>query len=292
MAGTIPEPEQVTRARQLQIRHGDREFAALSWGPKDGRRVLALHGWLDNAASFSFLGPRLGELNLVAVDLPGHGLSPHRGWGFYHFTEYVLDVIAMAQGLGWDSFDLLGHSLGAGIATLVAGAFPERVGKVALIEGLGSLTTASHKLPAALRDAWQRAAALERKQPPSYADFDEAVRARAAGGGGVSEAAARVLCERGLRQEDGRWYWRNDARLTLPSPQRLTESQVIAFIEAIEAPVLLIRAKQGLPFDEQRMSARLAAVKHLRFEQLAGGHHLHMGATAGAVADVVREHFS
>ncbi|MFY0450190.1 alpha/beta hydrolase, partial [Xanthomonas codiaei] len=41
------------------------------------RRILALHGWLDNAASFVPLSAHLQapDLDLVLLDLPGHGHS-------------------------------------------------------------------------------------------------------------------------------------------------------------------------------------------------------------------------
>jgi pimeloyl-ACP methyl ester carboxylesterase len=40
-----------------------------------GTPTLCLHGWLDNCASFEPLFERTADLNLTAVDLPGHGLS-------------------------------------------------------------------------------------------------------------------------------------------------------------------------------------------------------------------------
>ena len=51
---------------------------ALQFGNPNGKPVLALHGWLDNAASFIPMAPYLAEHNLVAIDMLGHGGSTHR----------------------------------------------------------------------------------------------------------------------------------------------------------------------------------------------------------------------
>ena len=56
-------------------------IAAREWGAADGIPVLAVHGWLDNASSFQFLAPLLPQAHIVAVDLPGCGLSSHRAPG-------------------------------------------------------------------------------------------------------------------------------------------------------------------------------------------------------------------
>lgn len=86
-----------------------------------GPRVLALHGWLDNAASFVPLAPHLSALQLVAIDLPGHGHSAHLPAGASYTTAAAIcHVLDVADALGWDRFSLLGHSMGAGIASLTA----------------------------------------------------------------------------------------------------------------------------------------------------------------------------
>ena len=54
------------------------KIAAKVWGNEAGIPTLALHGWLDNAASFEPIAPLLEQCHLVAVDLPGHGLSDHK----------------------------------------------------------------------------------------------------------------------------------------------------------------------------------------------------------------------
>lgn len=50
-------------------------LACKVWNPKNFKRVLCLHGKLDNAASFDLLAPFLSNVQLVAVDYPGTGYS-------------------------------------------------------------------------------------------------------------------------------------------------------------------------------------------------------------------------
>ena len=108
-------------ADELTLATPTLQLAALRWHAGAPRRVLALHGWLDNAASFAGLAPRLDGCDTVALDLPGHGRSDHRPPGVhYHFVDFIPDVLAAADYLGWSQFALLGHSLGAGIGCFTA----------------------------------------------------------------------------------------------------------------------------------------------------------------------------
>ena len=103
-------------------------IAGLRGGRGTGLPVLALHGWLDNAASFVPLAAHLDGIELVAPDLPGHGRSAHLPRGAdYSFAGAVASVLDIADALGWTRFALLGHSMGAGIGSLVAAACPQRV---------------------------------------------------------------------------------------------------------------------------------------------------------------------
>jgi pimeloyl-ACP methyl ester carboxylesterase len=252
-------------------------------------RVLALHGWLDNAHSFLNLAPSLDGLDLVALDLPGHGLSSSRPAGVrYHFDDYVFDVLAAADELGWERFHLLGHSLGGAVASIVAAACPKRVISLALIEGLGPLS--AH--PDQTTSGWRRALAASRPRPRRvHASIDSAINARVSNSD-LTVAEARCLAERGLEVVDGGHCWRHDQRLAWPSTQRYTEAQVLDLLTAIEAPVLNIYADppSGI-LPQRRLERRLAALRHQALFSHPGGHHLHMQYPA-VIGPIIREFFN
>ena len=262
-------------------------LAAKAWGPEDGVKVLALHGWLDNAASFDRLAPLLEQARVVALDLPGHGLSEARPPGCaYHFIDSVADVLGAGEALGWERFVLLGHSMGAGIASLVPAAAPDRVSRLVLVEGLGPLSAPAAEvvegLAASLAMEWKGLAPKGRVFP----SLDDAVAARLARSD-LDRDSARLLVERGTAGCDGGLHFTHDPRLKLRSRLRLTEEQVLAFLSAIPCPVMAIKATRGWPFPEDATATRLAAIPQLEQVVLDGGHHLHL-SDAESVAQVVK----
>jgi pimeloyl-ACP methyl ester carboxylesterase len=250
--------------------------------------VLALHGWLDNAASFDAVAPLLPELRLVALDLPGHGHSGHRPPGVhYHFIDYIHDVVAAADALGWERFALLGHSLGGAIASFVAGVVPERILRLALIEALGPLSMKPDVNPAATQKALEQMGALDSKPLPVYADLREASGLRAVASG-FSPAIATLLTIRNVKPVAGGLTWRSDPRLLFKSPLYLTEEQVLAYLVRIEAPCLVICAEHGYLRRRANMAQRYARVPALELKTMPGGHHLHL-ENPRAVAEVLGE---
>lgn len=262
-------------AREERRFHAWGQTLAGWYRPGRGTPVLALHGWLDNADSFRPLAEHCMRA-LWAMDLAGHGWSDHRPAGTaMHFIDHVRDLEAVAAELGTGPFDLMGHSMGAAVAALFAGTFPERVRRLVLIDGLGPPTIPGSEAPTTLRSAIEGMHELPNKRAPVYARFEDAVAARMGGFGGLSETASRILCERGLlRGRDG-WRWRTDPRLRLRSSLRLTEEQVEGFLRAIQAPVLLILGEQGLG-GQGAFDHRFDWLHQVRVERIPGPHHLHM----------------
>jgi pimeloyl-ACP methyl ester carboxylesterase len=259
------------------------EVAAHLYGPEDGQPVIALHGWLDNAATFSRLAPLLEGVRIVALDLPGHGHSDHRPLGAaYNIWDYAHDVLQTAEQFGWKRFSLLGHSMGAIVSVLLAGAMPDRVERLALIDGVIPYTGEAETAPQKLGESLQKLLVVDDKRKPVYASFEQAVAARMKGVGAVSHEAAEQLAQRGLMPVPGGYTWRTDARLMLPSSMRLTRAHALAFVHGVACPASLVLAEQGL----LTQPAMLELTQALPFvlHRLPGGHHLHLDDQVGAEA--------
>ncbi|MBC8259122.1 MAG: alpha/beta hydrolase [SAR324 cluster bacterium] len=275
--------------QELEIQTSSLRLVAKCWGNPEGMPVLALHGWLDNAASFDHLAPLLPQFRLVSLDLPGHGFSDHRPSGTaYHFSDMVVDVLEVTAVLGWESFSLLGHSMGAGIASYLAGTIPEKIRYLMLIEGLGSIVQNPENMPENLREAARQWQGRSEKKLPLYPDMETAVKVRHHVGG-ITKSSVRALVSRGLQPVDGGFTWRSDPRLKIKSRHFFTEEQACAFLQKITAPILLIEAENAKvePWSDL-LQKRIPCTKTLQHRIVAGEHHLHLD-NPEAVAKVIRE---
>lgn len=278
------------QVEEVRLSLGHIELSAHLFGPADGLPVIALHGWLDNANSFARLAPRLKGLRIVALDLAGHGYSEHRPVGAgYAPADYVHDVLRAAEQLGWQRFALLGHSLGAVISVLLAGAVPDRVSHLALIDGVLPPASSPHDAAERMGMALAAQLRLESKRKTVYATQEEGIQARMKGVVAVSHDAATLLAQRGLMPVPGGYSWRSDPRLTLPSPTRLERDQAMAFVRRISCPARLVVARDGMLARHTSLLEQLP----FEFQTLPGGHHLHLNDEEGAtlVADCFNRFF-
>ncbi len=272
---------------ELPLRH--LRLAAKAWGNPADPPVLAVHGWLDNAASFDALAPLLHGRHVVAIDLAGHGRSAHRAPGnWYPYVDNLDEIGEVIAHFGWSRVDLLGHSLGATLASVFAAVSPHAVGRLLLVEGLGPIVTPSAGTLAQLQRASAARATFEADRLRVFASIDEAVVARRRSGD-LGEAAARAIVTRGLHKLDGNggFRWSTDPRLTLPSAQRFSEDQLAAVLAGIRAPSLLVLAEPEAAYLPRAVvDARAACVADIEVVRLQGSHHLHF-ERAEAVADVI-----
>ena len=270
------------------------ELAAHLYGPEEGRPVIALHGWLDNSMSFSRLAPKLKGLRIVALDQAGHGHSQHRPKGAdYNIWDYAHDVLQVAEQFGWKRFSLLGHSMGGIVSVILAGAMPERIDKLALIDGVVPQTGEADKSAIKLGQALKARLRLSEKKMPIYPSIEQAIKARMNGVAPLSYDAAERLASRGLMPVPGGYTWRTDSRLMLPSSLRLTWAHAETFVRSVTSPASVIVAKGGMFAHNQAIAALLQQTS-FDVHHLEGGHHLHLDDEAGAqaVADCFNPFFA
>ena len=248
-------------------------------------RLLCLHGWLDNAASFVPLMAYLPNADIVALDLPGHGASDWLEAG-YSFAETVYRVRRVMQRLGWDRCHVAGHSLGGCLAPQLAVAAPEAVGSLLLIEASGPLSEEADALPARLRRALEERLDITRFASRTFPDPDAAVAARLRAARMAPESA-RLIVERQIHERDGGWQWRFDPRLRVASSAYLTEAQVRAVLAAVTCPALTVIATEGFLAGREDTEARLGVLRSRTSVTLAGNHHLHMD-TPGPVGEAMK----
>lgn len=278
---SAPNPEPVT----FEV-HG-RTIAAKAWGDRAGLPCIALHGWLDNANTFDVIAPALPELRLIALDFAGHGFSSHRGPG-EHYTSLadVQDVIAVANALGWERFCIIGHSMGAAVATEIAGLFPERIDRAVMIDGFAHHQGGADEAISANRDAILQML-KGHGTPKVFTGVDEMV-ARVVQATDQSNDAATTLVARGHKLTRGGYTWRTDPRIRFRTPNRMTDDQLDALMTASKAPSLLIVANQGDRWYQPGIERRQARHPNLDVVRIDGPHHLHLETQADVVVDLVR----
>lgn len=263
------------------------QLAAKEWHAGARYRVLALHGWLDNAASFDVLAPLLPECHLVALDMPGHGLSDHKSvQASYNLWDDLLDVLAIADQLGWDQFILLGHSRGALMSVLLAGAMPERLSHLILLDAAWPQAVEPSLAPKQLAKFLRDNRSAHKKRLPRYTSIEDAVAARCRGFLPMSEGSARLIVERGIKQHQGEFHWTNDPRLSGASAFKMTDDHNEAFMAAITAPTLLMMAEQGLAGHMEQRD-KLKQYGNIEQQVFAGGHHFHMDEPAADIAEKI-----
>lgn len=247
----------------------------LCWGDEALAPLLALHGWLDNAASFNLLAPLLASHYVVALDLTGHGRSSRRSDdATYQIWDDLPEILGVIEQLGWQTFSLMGHSRGAIISTILASAIPERVNRLVLLDAVTPQALAEEDFPKQIAKFLQDKSRRLNKQGRVYATAEEAVAARTKRG--LSGTAAQILASRGLAEHPQGMLWASDPRLIGASAVKLTEGQSRAILGSLSMPTLLLQAENGLARHSAMLEFATEHIEKFCAEIVPGGHHFHM----------------
>jgi pimeloyl-ACP methyl ester carboxylesterase len=249
----------------------------LEWG-ETGPTVLLLHGFLEHAHVWDFVGPRLAAegYRVRALDWRGHGDSAWIGeGGYYHFADYVADLAAVVRALG-GAAALVAHSMGGNAAIQYAGTEPGRVWALVSIEGTGPPDTdpggAPERFAAWLGDLER----VERRARPRLTHQQMVDRVRESYPRLTAEVVEH-LATHGTREEEGGRAWKFDPLHQTRSPQPFYVRQASAFWQRIECPVLYVEgAQSALRLADADLAERLRALGADRATIEGAGHHPHL----------------
>lgn len=108
-------------------------IAYVESGNPNGPPILLIHGYTDNARSWSLMTPYLNQkYRIISMDLRGHGKSSTPEC-CYTLQDLSYDAKLLLDKLGIEKAIVVGHSLGSMVTQVLAERFPERVSKVVLI---------------------------------------------------------------------------------------------------------------------------------------------------------------
>jgi len=126
--------EVLNNIQSKKIKVGELDIHYLTGG--QGDPLVIIHGGSDGARAWLKNVTELAENYTVYVpDLPGFGYSQPID-GDYYIPELVEFVDEFSHAVGLESFHLMGHSLGGGIALSYALKFPHKITKLVLISSL------------------------------------------------------------------------------------------------------------------------------------------------------------
>lgn len=234
-----------------------------------GPPLLFLHGYSDSHLS---MAPLLAALptdrRAVAVTQRGHGDAdkPDHGYGLDVLAE---DAAAALDALGAPQAIVVGHSMGAAVATLLAAAHPERVAGLVLMGAFADMRTP---------EVEGLAADVAQLTDPVDRAFVEAFQ-RSTLSAPVSEAFLAMVVAESLKLPARVWRALCEGFLACDLP---------AALRRVQAPTLVLWGDRDGFCARADQEAICAAIPGARLSVHAGANHaLHWERPAAIAADIV-----
>ncbi len=266
----------------------------LTWDGGQKATVLCLHGFLDSAWGFAPIAPALAErgYHVVAVDMRGHGDTDRVGAGnSYIFYDYVFDVKEVIDALAPQRLFLVGHSMGSAVAALYTGAFPDKVERLALLEGLAMPDRPVEDCPGLMATWIEQVGRARKRAPRVYPDVGAAADAIVRNDPLCPREVALMLAVHGTRTVEGGRAFKHDPVHFAPNPYPYRHELIQPFWDAVRCKTaILYGALTEMP-QPAEMAARLTHFKTARHVTVPGAGHMMIRHQPAAVVKELLELF-
>lgn len=272
----IYEPDVISQMRSLPVRGID--YCVHEWGDPESPLLVYLHGWADTGSTFQFVVDALSkDWFVVAPDWRGFGRTEVSAEGYW-FPDYLADLHELLNHYSRNEpVRLIGHSMGANIASLYAGAMPERVQTVINVEGFGLKDSDPNDAPQRYRD-WIEAGQT-RPVFAEYANFTALAKRIEKRSPKTGAAKAEFVARAWARKDDDDVVrLRADPAHKIPNAVLYRRAEAAACWRNISADILLISGDKS-PFAELFDSTVLLPFPKSQSSVIEGaGHMIHFEA--------------
>ena len=230
------------RIKGRSVRHQVRgvDYHVTEWGERHNRLIVFLHGWGDAGSTLQFVIDELKQdWFVIAPDWRGFGESRANA-DSYWFPDYLADLDAILQIYSPDAaVRLVGHSMGANVATLYAGVMPERVSALVNVEGFGLPDSDPEDAPGRYRE-WIEAG-RSRSTVTSYESFEELLPKIIRRSPGLGNERALFVADKWAEAHaDGVVRIKADPAHKLPNAVLYRRREAVACWKNVKAPVLVV----------------------------------------------------
>ena len=265
----------------------------VDWGNAGAPPLILVHGGQDHCRNWDWVAADLRrDYHVIAPDLRGHGDSAHSPSGEYGMASYVYDLAQLVHQQHLTPVKIIAHSMGGNVALRYAGAFPETVSKLVVIEGMGpspeqmkqrARRTAPERMRAWVNDK----RALAGRLPRRYPTIEDALARMQAENKHLTPDQARHLTVHGASQnEDGTYSWKFDNYVHSNSPVDYTGKDIEALWANIACPVLLVNGKESWASNPET-DGRMKYFQDARSVEFEGaGHWVHHDRLEGFLETV------
>lgn len=248
------------------------------WGNDAAPPLILIHGGRDHCYSWHGVAHALQpHFHVMAPDLRGHGDSDRPIGSSYSLSDYVYDLTQLVQSAAVHQTTIIGHSLGGMIGLTYAGAYPEKVSHLAVLDGVTVMPGMSRApIHEQIRQWVTQLDKIAERKPRHYRSIAEAAERVSAHNKRLTPEQALYLASHGVkRNTDGSYSWKFDKYQEARAPYRLSPDDHIALWSRITCPTLLLRGTESFLPDPEKAGV-LSYFKQARLVTIAGaGHWLH-----------------
>jgi len=258
-------------AQGLRLHYAD-------WGNDAAAPLILIHGGRDHCRSWDAVARALQpHFHVMAPDLRGHGDSDWAKGSSYSLSDNVYDLTCLVRSASVHQTAIVGHSMGGIIGLMYAGAYPDQVSHLAVLDGVTVLPGLPRTPIHERFTKWvtQLDKIAERKKRYFRSVAEAADRISAHNKRFTPEQALHLASHGVKRNADGSYSWKFDEYQRAMAPYRLSPDDHVALWSRITCPTLLLRGKESFLPDPETAGV-LAHFRQARLATIVGaGHWLH-----------------